>query len=245
MALLTGLIDGLLYSRTNVWVGFQTGNLVQFSMNLASYIYTNPSAKEARNPLLTTERLLSFTAFFLASFLGGIIGKRVGERKRIWLITSSLIQGIILFGGAAILLSRPREEEPTWRYYPAVIVLVAFNMGLQSILAQKLSSPVFSTSVAYTATLTQIASDPQLFKASLSFVPLPSSLSSTSRWRTRLQDKQVKGRDHRILAIIMLTLGGGIAQSLLDSSVGLKGGVAIGAACKVFLAILWCLPKGD
>ena len=33
-ALLTGMVDALIYSRSQVWTGFQTGNMVQFSQNM-------------------------------------------------------------------------------------------------------------------------------------------------------------------------------------------------------------------
>lgn len=246
MSLLTGLVDGAVYAHFQVWVGFQTGNIVQFSMNIAEYIY--PWSPH-QYPLLTLMRALSFTSFFIASFVGARVGKKYGEKKRWYLILHSILQGIVLFAAAGILFSQPNGEEPTFRYGPPVIVLVAISMvsarggrqctfecspifvlqGLQSIQAQKLSSPVFSTSVAFTATLTQIASDPQLFKPSLYL----------------LGDEKVKGRDLRILAIIALAIGGGIAQSLLDSSLGLSGSVAVCAGFKMFLSLLWLLPKGQ
>lgn len=101
--------------------------------------------------------------------------------------------------------------------------------GLQSILAQKLSSPVFSTSVAYTATLTQIAADPHLWKPRLSL----------------LGHKEVRGRDLRVLAIMSLALGGGLAQTFLDSrTTGIRGGVMVSAGFKVVLSLLWLWPKG-
>lgn len=104
------------------------------------------------------------------------------------------------------------------------------TQGLQSIQAQKLSSPVFSTSVAFTATLTQIASDPELFTPALYL----------------LGNQKVKGRDLRLLAIISLALGGGIAQSLLDSSLGLSGSVAVCAGFKIFLTVsVWGCDPGQ
>ena len=33
-AFLTGMVDALIYSRSQVWTGFQTGNMVQFSQNM-------------------------------------------------------------------------------------------------------------------------------------------------------------------------------------------------------------------
>lgn len=220
LSLLTGLVDGIVYAHFQVWVGFQTGNIVQFSMNIAQYIYPWSPRTDA---LLTTTRALSFSSFFLASFLGFHIGKRIGEKKRWFLCLSSIIQGILLFAASGILFSRGNENDliPTFDFAPGVIILVSFSMGLQSIQAQKLSSAVFSTSVAFTATLTQIASDPQLFTPGLYL----------------LGNEKVKGRDLRMLAIIALATGGGIAQSLLDSSLGLSGSVAVAGGFKIFASV--------
>lgn len=220
-AFLTGMIDMLLYSRSSVWLGFQTGNMVQFSSNVAQFII--PGVE--RQPLLTLLRILSVAGFFLGSYVGFQLGRRIGHQKRSWLIVSSILQSAFLFGGAGILLSRPRDELPTFEWYPGVIVLVAFSMGLQSILAQKLVSPAFATTVAFTATLTQIASDPYLFAL------LPS--------------EKTRGRDRRMLAVLALCVGAGVGESLLHTRANLAGGIAISAAFKLVLALLWLVPDGN
>lgn len=140
-AFLTGIIDMLLYSRSQVWLGFQTGNMVQFSGNIAQFMI--PSAET--QPLLTLLRILSVVAFFLGSLVGFQFGRKLGHQKRSWMIASSVIQSAFLFGASGILLSRPESEVPTFQYYPGVIVLTAFSMGMQSIAAQKLVSPAFAT----------------------------------------------------------------------------------------------------
>lgn len=89
---------------------------------------------------------------------------------------------------------------------------------------------MFSTSVAFTATLTQLASDPHLFTPRLSFIG---------------SHKEVKGRDLRLFALASLALGGGLAQTLLDSDAGLRGGMTVAAAFKVVLAGLWWISKGS
>ena len=220
-AFLTGMVDMLLYSRSSVWLGFQTGNMVQFSSNIAQFII--PGAE--RQPLLTLLRILSVIGFFMGSFFGFHLGRRVGHQKRSWLMLSSIIQSAFLFGGAGILLSRPKNEMPTFEWYPGVIVLVAFSMGMQSILAQKLVSPAFATTVAFTATLTQIASDPYLFH----LVP----------------SEKTRGRDRRMLAVLALCMGAGVGESLLHTSANLGGGLAISAGFKLLLALLWLVPDGQ
>lgn len=114
---------------------------MQFSQNIAQYML--PQAE--KNPLLTLERALSVLSFFLGSYLGAKGGSRYGDKKRGWQACSAVIQSIFLFGASAILLSRPEDEAPTFRYWPGVIIMTAFSMGMQSIAAQKLISPAFAT----------------------------------------------------------------------------------------------------
>lgn len=126
MALLTGLVDGLIYSRTSVWVGFQTGNIVTFSLGIANFIYPWSTTKPA---LLTLLRFLSFASFFVASHLGAIVGRELkAERKRWYLMTQSMLQAVFLFGAAGLLWNRPENEDPSWQFYPPVIVFVALSM---------------------------------------------------------------------------------------------------------------------
>ncbi|SYW77907.1 related to 2-Nitropropane dioxygenase [Ustilago bromivora] len=163
-AFLTGMVDMLLYSRSQVWLAFQTGNMVQFSSNIAQFII--PGAEQF--PLLTLLRILS-----VVGFLGSFIG---------------------------------------------------FQLGMQSILAQKLISPAFATTVAFTATLTQIASDPYLFHL------IPS--------------EKTRGRDRRMFAVLALCVGAGVDESLLHTSANLSGGLTISAGFKLVLALLWLVPRG-
>ncbi|PWN45308.1 hypothetical protein IE81DRAFT_364318 [Ceraceosorus guamensis] len=249
MALLTGMVDALVYSRSQVWTGFQTGNMVQFSQNIAQWML--PQAEKF--PLLTLERVLSILSFLLGSFLGALGGRRFGDRRRAWQVTTALIQSISLWGAAGILLSRPEDEAPSFRYYPGVIVLTAFSMGLQSISAQKLVSPAFATTVAFTATLTQIASDPYLFALTLSPFEAhrqrakndPGSASANGASSGAPKAPATTGRDRRLLAIFALCTGAGVAEMLLYSDAGLRGGMAIAAGFKLVLAALWLIPQGQ
>jgi len=96
-------------------------------------------------PLMTLERALSVLSFLLGSFLGAKAGARWGDKNRGWQASSAVIQSIFLFGAAAILLSRPEDEPPSFRYFPGVVIMSAFSMGMQSIASQKLVSPAFAT----------------------------------------------------------------------------------------------------
>ena len=214
---LTGLLDLLLYSRSQVWVGFQTGNMVQFSGNIAQFMLPH----NENYPLMTLERVLSVVAFFLGSFSGSFGGRYFGTRTRKWLFISSILQSLLLWGAAGILLSRPEDEMPTFNYYPAVITLSAWSMGMQSVASQKLTSPAFATTVAFTATLTQIASDPALLKL------------------------RSKPRDTRLIAIVSLCIGAGVGEMLLYAKTNLRGSIAIVAGFKLIQGFLFFIPKAS
>jgi len=117
------------------------GNMVQFSENIAQYMLPH----EEKMPLLTLLRALSVSSFFIGSLIGARLGARFGDKRRGWIVISSILQSILLFGASAILLSRPADEAPNFQYWPGVVVMTAFSMGMQSIAAQKLVSPAFAT----------------------------------------------------------------------------------------------------
>ena len=256
-ALLTGLVDALIYSRSQIWTGFQTGNMVQFSQNIAQYILPNAE----RFPLLTLERSLSVSSFICGSFIGGKLGDRFGHSKRGWVAFSAFLQSCLLFGASAILLARPEDDQPSFQFWPPIIVMTSLSMGMQSVSAQKLSSPAFATTVAFTATLTQIASDPFLFH--LSLAPIEQVRASWKERKNRQRSGSIEGqreesekpkpvkpktlgRDRRMFGIFMLCVGAGIAECFLYSAAGLSGGMTIAASFKMVQAILWfTAPRGQ
>ncbi|MCO5565447.1 hypothetical protein L7F22_019120 [Adiantum nelumboides] len=256
-ALLTGLVDALIYSRSQIWTGFQTGNMVQFSQNIAQYMLPNAE----RFPLLTLERSLSVSSFIFGSFLGGKLGNHFGHSKRGWVAFSAFLQSCLLFGASAILLARPEDDIPSFHYWPPIIVMTSLSMGMQSVSAQKLSSPAFATTVAFTATLTQIASDPFLFH--LSLAPIEQARASWKERKNRQRSDSIEGqreenekpkpvkpktlgRDRRMFGIFMLCAGAGIAECFLYSRAGLRGGMTIAASFKMVQAILWFIaPDGQ
>jgi uncharacterized membrane protein YoaK (UPF0700 family) len=209
--------------------------------------YILPQASAQRDALRTTERAAAIFAFVLGSFLAARIASRIGERKRAWLVLSSFLQSVLLWAAAGLALSRPKDEEPSFRFFPAIFFCTSLSFGMQSLTAQKMASPVsdsasrctipvvshisfndvqaWATTVAYTATLTQLAADPYISAV------LPSS--------------QTRGRDLRILSIVMLCFGAGVAECWLNTSLQFNGSVAVCAAFKLLLALLWLLPKGS
>jgi uncharacterized membrane protein YoaK (UPF0700 family) len=267
-ALLTGLIDGLLYSRSMVWTGFQTGNLVQTTQGITSLFYKTGD----KEPLLVLLRSLSVISFFIGSFIGARVGARWGEKTRGWQTFSAFIQAISLFGAFALLMTRPDDAAIDYQHWPGVIVMTAFSMGLQSISAQKMVSGAFATvcdgciclciselgtnnntrpvqTIAFTASLTQISSDPWLF--ALSFAPIDMYREKKASKKCRQDNLEADapppssppkaprtlGRDQRIFALFALCFGAAISEYLLHSPAGCRGGLAVSGGFKLILAV--------
>ena len=48
-----------------------------------------------------------------------------------------------------------------------------------------------------------------------------------------------------MLAVLALCVGAGVGESLLHTRANLAGGIAISAAFKLVLALLWLVPDGN
>jgi len=105
--------------------------------------------------------------------------------------------------------------------------------------------------VAFTATLTQIASDPYLF--ALTLAPIEKYRSSRQE-RNQQQSGHLEagekgqvaqppkapktlGRDRRLLGIFALCVGAGVAECLLYSRAGVRGGMTVAAGFKLIQAV--------
>lgn len=222
-SLLTGLVDSIVFSVAQTWVGFVTGDFVQFSMNIAQYIIPH-SKTDGLGMLL---RGMAMSGFFVGNYATGVLGRRMGWHRRNFLVLSALVQSVLIWIAVAIALSRPKFEEPTFHWWPPMLLTTAMSMGIQSATSQKLGSAAFSTSVAFTATVSSIGSDPQVFKLWPPF------------------SREVRARDLRLLSMVALCIGAGVGQSLLLTDLGFGGALAVAAAAKLVLVPLWWLPHGQ
>lgn len=78
-----------------------------------------------RLPLEGVERLITLSSFFMGSLVGGQAGSRWGDKRRSWLITTTLIQAALLAGAAGVLLAQPKPLVVDWTWGPAVLTLVS------------------------------------------------------------------------------------------------------------------------
>lgn len=124
----------------------------------------------------------------------GQIGNHVGVRRRLWLLTSNLIQTSLVFAAVAIQYSFPIQRDG-----PAamvVIALLAFSSGGQVAMSRSLKITEITTAMA-TAAFVDVVVDPKLGKL-----------------KNRL-------RNRRVMFLIMLTAGcfvGAFAQREVSST---------------------------
>jgi uncharacterized membrane protein YoaK (UPF0700 family) len=149
LTVVTGLVDAASYLRLgHVFVANMTGNVVFLGFAIAG-------AKGLS---------IRASAFALGAFLvGGLAGGRVGVRfanHRGRLLQAALAVQIAAVAGAvcvAVVAARPGEGAA--RY--ALVVLLAFAMGVQNATARRLAVSELTTTVL-TMTLTGIAADSTL-----------------------------------------------------------------------------------
>jgi len=218
---MTGYIDSLTFSACYIWCAFQTGNTIQLALAI-SRLFTGPYPRVIGFEVPDQQALCSLLSFLIGAFVGRI-GDKIGSRKRVWVILSTLIQaGMTLAAFLTAFYSNQvsfavMRGSPTWTN-PLGFAALGFasaSMGLQAHLGTRLGSQ-FATTVVLTTIWVQFMGDPQLFAPRA----------------------PIKSRDHKALAILMLFIGGIVGRAL-DGTIGAANTFAIGAAIRLLLAISW------
>lgn len=163
--LITGLADASTYTLTKIWVGFQTGNLVQIIINTFDFLLPSDSNTDG-----STDAVRDKLQESLSSLLGFAIGCQITSNiihrlstdrtKRLTIVLMSVYRCattllIILLGMRypAVRLSGSLD----W----VVIMVLASNLGCQATYSTSLATP-FSNTVVFTQTLTSVTSDVHL-----------------------------------------------------------------------------------
>ncbi|KDQ08582.1 hypothetical protein BOTBODRAFT_72306, partial [Botryobasidium botryosum FD-172 SS1] len=217
---MTGYIDAVSYTVCSVWCAFQTGNTLQLAIGL-SRAFTPSNIRPFGEP--ERQALCALLAFLLGSFIGRI-GDRIGPKRRVWLVLGTLFQGLLsLFACFTAHASREssfaaERRVPSW-ITPLGFTSLAFisaSVGLQSAMAVRLGTQ-FSNSVVLTTVWVQLVTEPTWFK--LDFLPR---------------------RDHKILGILLLFIGGFLGRVLVNT-VGVSSALAIASGFRVVIALMWYL----
>ena len=148
LTVVSGLVDAVSYlGLGHVFTANMTGNVVLLGFAAAGAPgFSIPAS------------LASLGSFLVGAACAGRITLRIPSRRS-WLLTAMAIEGL-LAGGAAVVASSTSTIGSGWPRY-AVIVLMAFAMGVRNSTIRRLAVPDVTTTVL-TMTLTGLAADSTL-----------------------------------------------------------------------------------
>ncbi|KAG1762525.1 hypothetical protein EDD22DRAFT_953024 [Suillus occidentalis] len=216
---MTGFIDSVTFSAIFVWCAFQTGNSVQLALALARLFN---GQHDRTFHIADRQALCSVLTFILGAFIGRL-GDKLGCKTRLWLTLGTFIQTLFTLAAAIAIWQSHQgsvadvRANPAWTNV-ASFVCVGFmsaSMGLQGIMGKRVNTQ-FTTTVVLTTTWCELMADPKLFDIR----------------------RIVISRDHKILAIVSLFLGGFIGRVLIDI-VGSAGTLGIGAGIRLLISVWW------
>ncbi|KAG2127131.1 hypothetical protein DEU56DRAFT_533777 [Suillus clintonianus] len=216
---MTGFIDSVTFSAIFVWCAFQTGNSVQLALALAR-LFNGEHDRSFH--IADQQALCSVLTFIFGAFIGRI-GDKLGCKTRLWLVLGTFIQTVFTMIAAIVIWKNNQSSVADARDNPAWTSTLSFvcigfmsaSMGLQGIMAKRINTQ-FTTTVVLTTTWCELMVDPKLFDIR----------------------RMVISRDHKIMAIVSLFLGGFVGRVLLDS-VGSAGTLGIGTGVRLIISLWW------
>ncbi|KZT10414.1 uncharacterized protein LAESUDRAFT_694050 [Laetiporus sulphureus 93-53] len=216
---MTGFVDAVVFTAIFVWAAFQTGNTVQLSLAVAR-LFSKP--RDVSFHISDQQALCSLLSFNVGSFIGRL-GDRMGPKSRAWLMLGTFIQALFTMAAAVAVWQSGSISVATDRFNPAwtdalTFVAVGFmsaSVGLQGIMGKRINTQ-FSTTVVFTTVWCELMADPKLFQL--------------NHW--------VISRDHKIIGIIFLFVGGFVGRALIDA-IGSASALGIGCGIRIIIAIWW------
>ncbi|KZT68923.1 hypothetical protein DAEQUDRAFT_727349 [Daedalea quercina L-15889] len=216
---MTGYIDAVVFTAIFVWAGFQTGNTVQLSLAIAR-LFSKPTDHTFH--ISDQQALCSLLTFNGGAFIGRI-GDRMGPQTRAWLMLGTFIQALFTMAAALAAWKSGQISVATDRFNPAwtnalTFVAVGFmsaSVGLQGIMGKRVNTQ-FATTVVLTTVWCELMADPKLFK--------------WNHW--------IISRDHKVIAIFALFLGGFVGRALVDQ-IGAAGTLGVGCGIRTIVAVWW------
>ena len=142
----TGLLDAISFLKLgHVFVANMTGNVVFLGFAVAGSSDVSLSAS-----------VLALCAFLAGALAGGRAGARYGEHRGRLLAAASAIEIALVATALLVAIQRGTALDEAGR--SAMILLLAFAMGVQNAAARKIGVPDLTTTVL-TLTLTGLAAD--------------------------------------------------------------------------------------
>ena len=146
LTVVTGLVDAVSYLELgHVFVANVTGNVAFLGFAAAGASQHSVAAS-----------LAAIGAFLLGALAGGRLGSKTGQHRGQFLALSSYAQ--VAAVGAAFVVSLASFDASDDISAYAIVVLLAFAMGLQNATARRLGVPDLTTTVL-TLTVTALAAD--------------------------------------------------------------------------------------
>ncbi|KAK4046354.1 hypothetical protein OIV83_006135 [Microbotryomycetes sp. JL201] len=218
---LARLSSAPVFSACYIWPGFQSGNAVQLSLALARLFAAQP--RDDRFEIPDQQALCSLIAFLLGASLGRF-GDWYGTQKRSWIAGATFLQALLVMAASLCIHFSGEPSIATTRTDPlwhsvlgmATIAFVSASLGLQGFVAKRIKSE-FGTSVVLTTVWVELVTDANLFRL-----------------------KHVRTRDHRVVAIGGLFIGG-LFGAALTHTIGAAGAFGVTAGVRVVSAASWLL----
>lgn len=149
----TGLVDAVSYlALGRVFTANMTGNVVLLGFGIAG-----------GGGLPVVAPVISLAAFLLGSGTGGVLVRRMGERHPALLARALGIE-VSLIAGAAVIAAATSVRPGNASGY-ALIVVMAFAMGVRNAAVRRIAVPDLNTTVL-TMTLTGLAAESSLSRGS-------------------------------------------------------------------------------
>ncbi|KAI6104136.1 hypothetical protein F5141DRAFT_1127376 [Pisolithus sp. B1] len=168
------------------------------------------------------QALCSVLSFIFGAFIGRL-GDKIGCKTRLWMTLGTFIQALFTMAAAIAIWKSGQpsvsdsRDDPAWGNV-ASFVCVGFmsaSMGLQGIMGKRLNTQ-FTTTVVLTTTWCELMTEPQLF-----------------HFR-----RLVRSRDHKVMAILFLFIGGFTGRAILDK-IGSAGTLGVGAGVRFLITLSW------
>ena len=152
LALATGLVDAYTFPTLHVFTCNQTGNVVFLAL----------TASQVHSDILNASRsAVSMCSFWFGAFVCGRLGSIVGDRKRIWLVTTLTMQGILVLIAAILIYAGTVDYLANTDL--AVIMLLGVAFGTQGATVRPLKVAEVP-SVVVTSAMIDLFRDADLFK---------------------------------------------------------------------------------
>jgi len=223
---MTGFIDSISFTAIFVWCGFQTGNFIQLALALARLFSGPPGSRDLTFHKADQQALCSLITFNMGAFIGRL-GDKMGAKSRSWLVLGSLIQTLFTMAAAVCIWKSGEPNvasirgDPAWNNALSFVTLgfMSASLGLQGIMGKRMNTQ-FATTVVLTTVWCELMADPKLFSP-----------------------RFVASRDHKIIAVSTLFVGGFMGRALVDS-IGAAGTLGVGTGMRFLLSLGWILVPG-